>query len=81
MPLRDILSDMKLPLTFITLIKIITTILIYLFLIVALYYSIRIILIKTTESFDIIVFCKYFLEKVANSFSIVLQLHFPHYCK
>ena len=27
------------------------------------------------------VFCKYFLEKVANSFSIVLQLHFPHYCK
>ncbi|MGB4312002.1 MAG: hypothetical protein WBJ17_03675 [Natronincolaceae bacterium] len=27
------------------------------------------------------VFCKYFLEKVANNFSIVLQLHFPHCCK
>jgi hypothetical protein len=28
-----------------------------------------------------IVFCKYFLEKVASCFSIVLQLHFPQCCK
>jgi len=27
------------------------------------------------------VFCKYFLEKVASCFSIVLQLHFPQCCK
>ena len=34
---------------------------------------------KIDEAFS--VFCKYFLEKVASCFSIVLQLHFPQCCK
>ena len=33
---------------------------------------------KFKQSFNkLLVFCKSFLPKVANNFSIVLQLHFP----
>lgn len=52
-PLRAIISNMKVTLTFIILIKIMMTVLIYLFLIIALYYSIRIISIKAAKNFDI----------------------------
>lgn len=54
-PLRQVILDMKSPLTFIILIKIVITTLIYAFLIIALYYSIRIISIKAAENFDITV--------------------------
>jgi hypothetical protein len=32
---------------------------------------------KASKLFQLGVFCKSFLPKVANNFSIVLQLHFP----
>lgn len=52
-PLKSILSLVEASLTFMILMEIITTVLIYMLLVIALYYSIRIISVKTSENFDV----------------------------
>jgi len=82
-PLKSILSMVEAPLTFIILMQIITTVLIYMLLVTALYYSIRIISVKTSENFDITIINGDFagsakIDSVSKMLEIYLNLTVIH---
>lgn len=52
-PFKIMIANLSSPITFIVLMQTMTTILIYFFLMLALYYSVKIISVKITENFDI----------------------------
>lgn len=85
-PLKSILSMVEEPLTFIILKQIITTVLIYMLLVTALYYSIRIISVKTSENFDITIINGDFvgsakIDSVSKMLEVYLNLTVIHRSK
>lgn len=82
-PLKSILSLVEASLTFMILMEIITTVLIYMLLVIALYYSIRIISVKTSENFDITIINDDFaglakIDSVSKILEIYLNLTLIH---
>ncbi|EOC99365.1 hypothetical protein [Caldisalinibacter kiritimatiensis] len=82
-PLKSALSMLDEPLTFVVLMQIITTVLIYILLITAFYYGIRIISVKTFENFDITIIDGDFIaaakmDSVSKLLEIYLNLTVIH---
>lgn len=82
-PLKSILSLVEASLTFMILMEIITTVLIYMLLVIALYYSIRIISVKTSENFDVTIINGDFagsakIDSVSKILEIYLNLTLIH---